>query len=162
MGRSYPRARPDSLCHLTLQFPPGKPGNLSFLLCIPYYSLSADPESLLQNIREHAQRQEQVDPLEPTEDIPEETAEPTIPPEANPYTKFDFQYGKHNYLYCTRQDSYPGIDVSSFQGKINWKKVKDSGIRYAMIRLGYRGYGQAGNMVEDEYARFTFRYAAPR
>ena len=123
------------------------------VLCIPYYSLSADPESLLQNIREHAQRQEQVDPLEPTEDIPEETAEPTIPPEANPYTKFDFQYGKHNYLYCTRQDSYPGIDVSSFQGKINWKKVKDSGIRYAMIRLGYRGYGQAGNMVEDEYAR---------
>ena len=123
------------------------------VLCIPYYSLSADPESLLQNIREHAQRQEQVDTLEPTEDIPEETAEPTIPPEANPYTKFDFQYGKHNYLYCTRQDSYPGIDVSSFQGKINWKKVKDSGIRYAMIRLGYRGYGQAGNMVEDEYAR---------
>ena len=89
------------------------------VLCIPHYSLSADPESLLQNIREHAQRQEQVDPLEPTEDIPEETAEPTIPPEANPYTKFDFQYGKHNYLYCTRQDSYPGIDVSSFQGKIS-------------------------------------------
>ena len=45
------------------------------------------------------------------------------------------------------------MDGSSFQGKNNWKKVKDSGIRYAMIRLGYRGYGQAGNMVEDEYAR---------
>ena len=123
------------------------------VLCIPYYFQSADPESLLQNIREQAQRREQTDPLEPTEDMPEESTEPTIPPEANPYTKFDFQYGKHNYLYCTRQDSYPGIDVSSFQGKINWKKVKESGIRYAMIRLGYRGYGQAGNMVEDEYAR---------
>ena len=45
------------------------------------------------------------------------------------------------------------MDVSSFQGEINWQRVKDSGIRFAMIRLGYRGYGKAGNMVEDEYAR---------
>ena len=28
-----------------------------------------------------------------------------------------------------------------------------------MIRLGYRGYGMAGNMVEDEYARRNLREA---
>lgn len=30
-----------------------------------------------------------------------------------------------------------GIDVSSYQGNINWKKVKESGIDFAIIRLGY-------------------------
>ena len=123
------------------------------IACIPYYDVSdqteaADPEALLQHQRE----QEQEEPV--TEEPPtEETQQPTIPPEKNPYTKRDFQFGRHNYLLCTQQDSYPGIDVSSFQGLIDWQKVKASGIRFAMIRLGYRGYGQAGNMVEDEYAR---------
>ena len=30
-----------------------------------------------------------------------------------------------------------GIDVSVWQGKIDWKKVKASGIVFAMIRVGY-------------------------
>ena len=122
-------------------------------LCVPHFTQASDPESLLQHIREEEQNREEVDPLEPTEDFAEETTEPTIPPEANPYSKWDFQYDRSNYLYCTRQDSFPGIDVSSFQGEIDWKQVKQSGIRFAMVRLGYRGYGMAGNMVEDEYAR---------
>ena len=129
------------------------------VLCIPYYGRSTDPESLLQSIRVEQQQREEADPLEPTEENTEETTEPTIPPESNPYTKYDFQYDENNYLYCTRQDSFPGIDVSAFQGKINWKQVRASGIRFAMIRLGYRGYGQAGNMVEDEYARYNLREA---
>lgn len=32
-----------------------------------------------------------------------------------------------------------GIDVSSYQGDINWNAVKNAGIDYAVIRLGYRG-----------------------
>lgn len=31
-----------------------------------------------------------------------------------------------------------GIDVSKWQGKINWEEVKNSGIEFAMIRLGYQ------------------------
>ena len=42
-----------------------------------------------------------------------------------------------------------GIDVSLYQGTIDWTKVKKSGIEFAMIRAGYRGYGQAGTLVED-------------
>ena len=30
-----------------------------------------------------------------------------------------------------------GIDVSEHQGKINWEKVKKSGIKYAILRCGY-------------------------
>lgn len=43
-----------------------------------------------------------------------------------------------------------GIDVSAHQGKINWAKVKESGVDFAMIRVGYRGY-ETGKIMEDAY-----------
>lgn len=33
-----------------------------------------------------------------------------------------------------------GVDVSSYQGDIDWQAVSDAGVEFAMIRLGYRGY----------------------
>ena len=45
--------------------------------------------------------------------------------------------------------SVKGIDVSKFQGDIDWLKVADSGVKYAMIRLGLRGY-ETGKLVTDE------------
>lgn len=41
-----------------------------------------------------------------------------------------------------------GIDVAQFQGKIDWKAVKESGIEFAFIRVGYRGWG-TGKLDED-------------
>lgn len=49
--------------------------------------------------------------------------------------------------------SKKGIDVSKFQGKINWRKVANDGVDFAYIRLGYRGYG-SGKLVTDE----TYEY----
>ena len=43
-----------------------------------------------------------------------------------------------------------GIDVSSYQGDIDWERLRAAGVRFAMIRVGYRGYG-SGTLVEDEY-----------
>lgn len=40
------------------------------------------------------------------------------------------------------------IDISYHQGKIDWAKVKASGIDYAFIRVGYRGY-ETGKMGKD-------------
>mgnify|MGYP000514843570 FL=1 len=48
--------------------------------------------------------------------------------------------------------STEGIDVSSYSGDIDWKKVKESGIDFAMIRVGGRGYGDSGEMYTDERA----------
>lgn len=45
--------------------------------------------------------------------------------------------------------SKTGIDVSSYQGDIDWNKVADSGIEFAIIRVGIRGYG-SGKLVADE------------
>ena len=41
-----------------------------------------------------------------------------------------------------------GIDVSQFQGKIDWSAVKAGGIDFAFIRVGYRGWG-SGSLAED-------------
>lgn len=48
---------------------------------------------------------------------------------------------------------YVGIDVSVFNGSIDWNAVKSSGIDFAMIRVGFRGYGSAGTLVEDSRFR---------
>lgn len=42
----------------------------------------------------------------------------------------------------------PIIDVSKHNGAVNWELIKDQ-IEGAIIRIGYRGYGSAGNIVED-------------
>ncbi|WMJ24055.1 GH25 family lysozyme [Paludicola sp. MB14-C6] len=44
-----------------------------------------------------------------------------------------------------------GIDVSKYQGQINWNTVSNSGVKFAMIRAGWCGYD--GNIKEDEYYR---------
>lgn len=51
-----------------------------------------------------------------------------------------------------------GIDVSEFQGNINWKAVADSGIDFAMIRVGYRGM-KNGKIIEDACARYNLQEA---
>jgi len=39
--------------------------------------------------------------------------------------------------YSYQNNSIKGIDVSVWQGKIDWQKVKDFGIEFAFVRLGY-------------------------
>ena len=41
-----------------------------------------------------------------------------------------------------------GIDVSKWNGSIDWKAVKNSGVSYVIIRCGYRGSSQ-GALIED-------------
>ena len=49
-------------------------------------------------------------------------------------------------------EALTGVDVSEFQGEIDWEQVKASGVDFALIRVGFRGYGQ-GVIVEDAYFR---------
>ena len=52
-------------------------------------------------------------------------------------------YGGEGYSYRL------GIDVSHYQGDIDWQKVKAAGIEFVFVRLGYRGYGQDGVLKMD-------------
>lgn len=41
------------------------------------------------------------------------------------------------------------IDVSTYNGDIDWNRVKEAGIDYAIIRVGYRGY-ETARLVKDK------------
>ena len=62
------------------------------------------------------------------------------------YNRRDWtKHGKLPYVEYVADTTTPpvetteirGIDVSKWQGEIDWKKVKAAGIKFAMIRLGY-------------------------
>lgn len=58
--------------------------------------------------------------------------------------------GKPFKYYKTEDElSKVGIDVSYHQKNIDWKKVKEYGVEYAIIRIGYRGY-KTGEIVMDK------------
>lgn len=57
--------------------------------------------------------------------------------------------GEYQYLTDGQVTSHKGIDVSSYQGDIDWNLVAQDGVEFAIIRLGYRGYGTEGNLRED-------------
>lgn len=58
--------------------------------------------------------------------------------------------GQMQYVEDGVVTSHKGIDVSKYQGSINWAEVKADGVEYAFIRLGIRGYG-SGKIVLDEF-----------
>jgi len=64
-------------------------------------------------------------------------------------SKFTVSNGDVSYTgdgYTLRR----GIDVSSYQGDVDWKAVASSGIQFAMIRCGWRGYS-GGSVNEDDH-----------
>lgn len=59
-----------------------------------------------------------------------------------------------NYKYYTEEGtitSTVGIDVSRYQGKIDWVQVKASGIDFAFVRVGLRGYGNGALVLDDTF-----------
>lgn len=59
---------------------------------------------------------------------------------------------------CQTHKTKVGIDVSEWQGKIDWSKVKQAGVEFAFIRLGYQAnYG--GELVLDPYFKSNIEAA---
>lgn len=94
------------------------------------------------------------EPTEPPTEAPTQgpteapTEPPTEPPEfLNAYDALDFEYDGE-YLRLIDGEYRRGIDVSVYQGEIDWTQVAEAGMEFAMIRLGYRGYS-TGKLVED-------------
>ncbi len=126
------------------------------ILCWPYFTANEDPEA-----PRHAPQIQVTEPplfLEPTISVAEPEA-PTISPEKNPFDRNDFQYNDRNFLLLQNLPSSPGIDVSGWQGDINWNKVKASGIEFAFVRVGYRGY-ESGKLTEDAFGQANLDGAA--
>ena len=55
-----------------------------------------------------------------------------------------------SYIGDAKYTYRKGIDVSYYQGKIDWEKVKQAGYEFAFLRIGFRGYGAEGIMKADQ------------
>jgi len=57
--------------------------------------------------------------------------------------------GELSYVQEGQVITHKGIDVSKYNGVVDWSKVAAEGVEFAFIRAGIRGYG-SGKLVEDE------------
>ena len=79
--------------------------------------------------------------------------------EVNDLKKEDFDKAGDTIVYTGEDyDTILGIDVSEWQGEIDWKRVAESGIQFAYIRTGCRGYTQ-GSLMDDARYRYNIREA---
>ena len=71
----------------------------------------------------------------------------------NTYKSTDFQVDdrfRMTYKPNGEESSYFGIDVSAYQGDIDWDAVRSDGVEFAILRIGVRGYGEEGNIKLDD------------
>ena len=67
--------------------------------------------------------------------------------ESNFVTRNGYSFYRENNTVT----SYTGVDVSEYQGDIDWYKVKQSGIDFAIIRIGYRTYGSGKIEIDKKF-----------
>ena len=60
----------------------------------------------------------------------------------------EYNFTSDGILKMNNSGSTLGIDVSKWNGTINWTAVKNSGVDFAIIRCGYRG-SSTGALIED-------------
>ena len=97
---------------------------------------------------------EETQASEQTQPLPDY---PILDLEPNPYGPDDFGF-RGRYLECTAGQCAIGVDVSYWQGEINWPLVKAAGMEFAMIRLAWRGSTE-GNIEADSTAAANYRGA---
>ncbi|MCQ2442459.1 MAG: glycoside hydrolase family 25 protein [Oscillospiraceae bacterium] len=76
----------------------------------------------------------------------------------NEYTPEDF-VREGDRVSCPLLPYRTGVDVSSHQGEVDWNAVAGDGISFAMLRCGYRGYGQSGKLNADTHFKDNFKQA---
>ena len=69
----------------------------------------------------------------------------------NPYDPAEFQWENETVTYTgTGYTILRGVDVSGYQGDIDWPAVKAAGYDFAMIRVGGR-FTRSGDLYDDSY-----------
>lgn len=73
-------------------------------------------------------------------------------------TGFVLGNGRMSYYVEGNKESYVGIDVSKYQGYIDFNEVKKDGIDFVIIKLGSRGYS-TGQLILDDYFQDNIKRA---
>lgn len=72
----------------------------------------------------------------------------------NQYHFDKLEINNGHYLYEDPENGVRaelGVDVSKFQGNVAWDQVKAAGAKFAMIRMGLRGYGSGELVMDDNF-----------
>ncbi len=57
----------------------------------------------------------------------------------------------NKYNWSNKNFALRGIDVSKYQGTIDWAKVAKDDVNFAFIRVGYRGYETGKNAMDERF-----------
>ncbi len=122
--------------------------NSEFVLCM---AATEEETSLTEDPTEPTDETEMTD--ENPEDISEESTEETTETteETTEPKAVSMDMLTHNSRYMEDYFMIDGIDVSKYQYNVDWESVAEAGVEFVIIRVGYRGYGTAGNMRVDDY-----------
>lgn len=71
--------------------------------------------------------------------------------ERNTYISQAFVQGENGWI--SYPDALQGVDVSVYQGEIDWQTVADAGVDFAIIRVGYRGYSQGAIQPDANFQK---------
>ena len=71
----------------------------------------------------------------------------------------DASYWKQNSsgYYTYEKDGYAssvGMDISEWVGDVDFKQVKESGIDFVIVRIGYRGYDLGGLVPDNNFRNY--------
>lgn len=78
-----------------------------------------------------------------------------VPKHTYDFSSIKTQGGYKYYFENGEAVSLVGIDVSYFQGDIDWNRVYNDGVEFAMIRMGYRGYETGAVNVDERFHEYV-------
>ena len=98
-------------------------------------------------------------PAPPEEPITFQFGDRTLTPlegmPLNPYDRSGFSFDERGRTVYEKDGrrAKTGIDVSIYQGDIDWQAVAADSIDFAILRLGYRGYTEGGLFLDQNFER---------
>ncbi len=55
----------------------------------------------------------------------------------------------------SKRESIKGVDLSKYNGTVDFNKLKEAGIGFAMLRLGSRGYGTGKIALDEKFVEYA-------
>lgn len=55
----------------------------------------------------------------------------------------------------SKRESVKGVDLSKYNGTVDFTKLKDAGVGFAMLRLGSRGYGSGKITLDEKFVEYA-------
>jgi len=150
-GIEYKNTKKDGIIYIA----PMSPGE-SVVTLHPQVGFRTPTESSVINIRQRVEyiAMNELDLII----FSESQIDPSIEDATHIMAEEDFDATERTEPLGTWSGAKFGIDVSKWQREIDWFKVKDAGVEFAIIRVGYRGW-TSGSLVEDPYFLANIRGA---